>query len=180
MNKPVEYGGQGLDFKWVPPDLVECCRWNIALAEAIGHIRCGGVPMSIGVQTDLATPALSRWTMAGKLPLFRFGSDELKRKFLAPSIAGDMVACLGISEPGAGSDVATIATSATRDGDDLVINGQKMWITNGFQADWMCMLANTSAGPGNPGHLGIPGQPTGTSPWCASPWTPPASLLPRE
>lgn len=92
--------------------------------------------MSIGVQTDLATPALSR-----------FGSDELKRKFLAPSIAGDMVACLGISEPGAGSDVATIASTATRDGDDLVINGQKMWITNGLQADWMCMLVNTSEGP---------------------------------
>ena len=114
------------------------------------------------------------------LLLFRFGSDELKRKFLAPSIAGDMVACLGISEPGAGSDVATIASTATRDGDDLVINGQKMWITNGLQADWMCMLVNTSEGPGNPGHQGTPGQPTGTSPWCASPWTPPASPLPRR
>jgi len=124
MNKPEEYGGLGLDFKW-----------NIAFNEALGNINCGGVPMSIAVQCDLATPALAR-----------FGSDELKRNFLAPAIAGDVVSCLGVSEPGAGSDVATLATSAVRDGDDLVINGQKMWITNGFQADWMCMLANTSDG----------------------------------
>jgi len=71
----------------------------------------------------------------------------LKRDFLAPSIAGDMVACLGVSEPGGGSDVASATTSAIRRGDDLVINGQKMWITNAFQADWICLLANTSDGP---------------------------------
>lgn len=92
--------------------------------------------MSIGVQTDMATPALAR-----------FGSDEMKREFLAPSIAGDMVACIGVSEPGAGSDVASIKTTARSDGDDYVINGGKMWITNGTQADWMCLLANTGDGP---------------------------------
>ncbi|MFX7914612.1 acyl-CoA dehydrogenase family protein, partial [Acinetobacter baumannii] len=75
--------------------------------------------------------------------LARFGSDELKRDFLAPAIAGRMVACIGVSEPGAGSDVAAIRTTARRDGDDYVINGGKMWITNGAQADWMCLLANT-------------------------------------
>jgi len=125
VNKPVEYGGMGLDFKY-----------NIALNEALGHIHCGAVPMSIAVQTDMATPALSR-----------FGSDKLKREFLAPSIQGDKVACLGVSEPGGGSDVAACTTSAIRQGDDLIINGQKMWITNAFQADWMCLLANTSEGP---------------------------------
>ena len=76
--------------------------------------------MAIGVQTDMATPALAR-----------FGSDEVRREFLAPAIAGDVVACIGVSEPGAGSDVASIKTSARSDGDDYVINGGKMWITNG-------------------------------------------------
>jgi len=124
VNKPVEYGGMGLDFKY-----------NIALNEELGNINCGGVPMSIAVQTDMATPALAR-----------FGSDELKKTFLEPSVLGDVVACLGVSEPGGGSDVAAATTSAVRRGDDLVINGQKMWITNAFQADWMCLLANTSEG----------------------------------
>lgn len=70
----------------------------------------------------------------------------MKKEFLIPSIAGDVVCCLGVSEPHAGSDVAAIKTTARKDGDDLIINGQKMWITNGNQADWMCLLANTSEG----------------------------------
>ncbi|XP_078278906.1 putative acyl-CoA dehydrogenase 6 [Rhinoraja longicauda] len=125
VNRPKEYGGLGLDFSY-----------NIAVAEELGNIRCGGIPMAIGVQTDMATPALAR-----------FGSEELKRQFLQPTIAGDMVACLGVSEVGAGSDVANIKTKAVKDGDDYIINGGKMWITNGCQADWMCLLANTSNGP---------------------------------
>ncbi|KAB7506991.1 putative acyl-CoA dehydrogenase 6, partial [Armadillidium nasatum] len=76
----------------------------------------------------------------------RFGSEYLKKEFLAPSIAGDVVACIGVSEPQVGSDVAAIKTTAKKSGDDLIINGQKMWITNGIQADWMCLLANTSQG----------------------------------
>lgn len=125
LNKPVEYGGMGLDYSYA-----------ILMAEELGGITCGGVPMGIGVQTDMATPALAR-----------FGSDELKREFLAPSIAGDYVACIGVSEPGAGSDVASVKTTARSDGDDYVITGGKMWITNGSQADWICLLANTSEGP---------------------------------
>lgn len=124
-NKPTEYGGMGLDFSY-----------SIAIAEELGNIHCGGIPMAIGVQSDMATPALTR-----------FGSDELKRQFLAPTIAGDLVACLGVSESGAGSDVASIKTKAVRKGDDYIINGSKMWITNGCQADWMCLLTNTSSGP---------------------------------
>ena len=92
--------------------------------------------MAIGVQTDMATPALAR-----------YGSDELRKEFLAPSIAGDYVACLGVSEVGAGSDVASLKTTAKRAGGDWVINGGKMWTTNGTQADWMCLLANTGEGP---------------------------------
>ncbi|KAM3929520.1 putative acyl-CoA dehydrogenase 6 [Leptodactylus fuscus] len=125
VNKPPEYGGMGLDFSY-----------SIAIAEELGNIHCGGIPMAIGVQSDMATPALAR-----------FGSDELKREFLAPTIAGDVVACLGVSESGAGSDVASIKTKAVRKGDDYIINGSKMWITNGCQADWMCLLTNTSDGP---------------------------------
>lgn len=125
LTKPEEYGGAGLDYSY-----------SVAMAEALGHIECGGVPMAIGVQTDMATPALAR-----------FGSDELKRQFLAPAIAGDVVGCIGVSEPAAGSDVAGIKSVARKDGDDYVITGQKMWITNSLQADWMCMLVNTGEGP---------------------------------
>ena len=92
--------------------------------------------MGIGVQTDMATPALAR-----------HGSDALKREFLTPAIAGDVVCSIGVSEPGAGSDVSAIRTTARKDGGDYVINGAKMWITNSLQADWMCLLANTSDGP---------------------------------
>ncbi|WP_313081500.1 acyl-CoA dehydrogenase family protein [Pulveribacter sp.] len=125
LTKPEEYGGAGLDYSY-----------GMAMAETLGHIHCGGVPMAIGVQTDMCTPALAR-----------YGSDELKRQFLAPAIAGDTVGCIGVSEPGAGSDVSAIKSVARKDGDDYVITGQKMWITNSLQADWMCMLVNTSDGP---------------------------------
>ena len=79
--------------------------------------------------------------------LARFGSEALCREFLVPAIAGEQVGCIGVSEPGAGSDVASIKTTARKDGDDYIINGGKMWITNSLQADWMCLLANTSDGP---------------------------------
>ena len=125
LNKPEAYGGGGLDYSYA-----------MAMAEALGHVDCGGVPMAIGVQTDMCTPALAR-----------FGSDELRREFLAPAIAGDTVGCIGVSEPGAGSDVAGLKSHARKDGDDYLISGQKMWITNSLQADWMCMLVNTSDGP---------------------------------
>src|SRR4029079_7210599 len=92
--------------------------------------------MGAGVQISMATPALAR-----------YGSDELRQEFLAPSISGDYVACLGVSEVGAGSDVASIKTTARRVGGDWVIDGGKMWTTNGAQADWMCLLANTGDGP---------------------------------
>lgn len=121
VTKPEAYGGMGLDYSY-----------SMLVAETLGNIDCGGVPMAIGVQTDMATPALAK-----------YGSDELKREFLAPSISGDMVVCLGVSEVGAGSDVASIKTTARKDGDDYVINGGKMWTTSGTQAHWMCLLANT-------------------------------------
>jgi len=125
LKYPEAFGGAGLDFSY-----------SAVMAEALGVCGCGGVPMAIGVQTDMATPALAR-----------FGSDELRRDFLAPTIRGDMVACLGVSEPGGGSDVAAVKTTARAEGGDWVINGTKMWITNGLKADWCCLLANTDDGP---------------------------------
>lgn len=124
ITKPEAHGGLGLDFSYA-----------LAAAEAFGHVRAQGVGMGIGVQSNMATPALAA-----------FGSQELQREFLAPAIAGEVVAAIGVSEQGAGSDVASLKTHARRDGDDYVISGSKMWITNGTQADWICLLCNTSEG----------------------------------
>jgi citronellyl-CoA dehydrogenase len=125
VTKPEKYGGAELDWSFA-----------LVLAEALGHIDCGAVPMAIGVQTDMCTPALSR-----------FGSEELCREFLEPAIRGDQVGCIGVSESGAGSDVASIRTTARKSGGDYLISGEKMWITSGMVADWMCALVNTGDGP---------------------------------
>ena len=125
VNKPVQYGGQGLDHSY-----------EIAYCEAIGGIGTQGVSMGIAVQTDMATPALAR-----------FGSEQLCQEFLVPAIAGEQVVSIGVSEAGAGSDVASVKTRARKDGDDYLISGSKMWITNGTQADWVCLLVNTSDDP---------------------------------
>jgi len=127
LDKPVENGGAGLDFSYAA-----------VFAEALADINCGAIPMATGVQTDMATPALAKR-----------GSAELRAEFLAPAIAGDMVACLGVSEVGSGSDVASIKTKARKDGGDYIINGGKMWTTNGTQADFCCVLANTGEGSGH-------------------------------
>ena len=124
LNKPTEFGGMGLDYSY-----------GALLAEELAQINCGGIPMAIGVQTDMCTPALAER-----------GSDELRAEFLAPAISGEAVGCLGVSEVGSGSDVASIKTTARKDGGDYVINGGKMWTTNGTQADFCCVLANTSDG----------------------------------
>ena len=122
IAKPEQYGGMGLDYSY-----------QIVFSEELGAVRSGGISMAIGVQTDMATPALAK-----------YGSDELRREFLTPSISGDAVFSIGVSEPAAGSDVAAIKTHARKDGDDYVINGTKMWMTNSTQADYICLLANTS------------------------------------
>ncbi|WP_028605995.1 acyl-CoA dehydrogenase family protein [Ottowia thiooxydans] len=125
VSKPVEYGGLGLDFSW-----------EVLVAEELGHCSIGALPMAFGVQTCMGTPALAR-----------FGSDELRREFLAPVIAGDYVAAVAVSEPQAGSDVAGLKCKAVRDGGEYVVTGTKMWITNALQADFFCVLANTSDEP---------------------------------
>ncbi len=122
IGKPTEYGGSALDFSF-----------EVAFAEELGNLRTMGICSAIGVQTNMCTPALTN-----------YGSEELKAEYLAPTIAGDLVGCIGVSEAGAGSDVANIKTTAVKDGDDYIINGSKMWITNGVQGDWICLLVNTS------------------------------------
>ncbi|MBP6114655.1 MAG: acyl-CoA dehydrogenase family protein [Acinetobacter sp.] len=122
--KPEENGGLALDYSY-----------NLVVAEELGAINSGGVALAMGVQTDMATPAIAR-----------FGSKELRDEFLTPAVAGEKVAAIAVSEVQAGSDVAALKTTATKDGDDYIINGHKMWITNSLQADFFCLLANTSDG----------------------------------
>jgi citronellyl-CoA dehydrogenase len=121
-----EYGGQGADHSF-----------TVVLAEELGRADCAGVPMGIAVQAGMATPALHK-----------YGSHDLKKRYLEPAMRGEMVCSIGVSEPEAGSDVAGIRTRARLDGDSWVIDGRKMWITNGSQADWVCLLTKTSDEPG--------------------------------
>ncbi len=130
LTYPEKFGGGGVDY-W----------YEVVLLEELGRADCAGVPMGISVHTDMATPALAK-----------FGSEELKQRFLVPAIAGDFVSSIAVSEPGAGSDVARISTTARSDGDNYVINGSKMWITNGTQADFLTLLARTS---GEEGYRGM-------------------------
>ncbi|HID50578.1 MAG TPA: acyl-CoA dehydrogenase [Anaerolineae bacterium] len=122
ITYPEEYGGMGLDY-W----------YQVVMLEEIGRADCAGVPMALAVQTDMATPALAE-----------YGTPEQKEKFLTPAISGDAVFSIAVSEPDAGSDVAAIRTRAVADGNDYVINGSKMWITSGTQADYLTLLARTS------------------------------------
>jgi citronellyl-CoA dehydrogenase len=124
VNKPEAYGGLGLDYSY-----------QMVVIEEMGTCHSGAVPMAMGVLTDMATPALARW-----------GAHELKQQYLSPVIAGDQIASIAVSEASGGSDVAALKTTAKKDGDDYIINGSKMWITNAAQADWLCTLVNTSDG----------------------------------
>jgi citronellyl-CoA dehydrogenase len=121
-----KYGGQGMDF-WA----------ETAFIEELANINCGGVPMAITVQTNMATPAIDE-----------FGSEYQKETYLKPAIAGEMVGAIAVTEPGAGSDVAALATTAKREGDYYILNGSKTYITNGTQADFLTLLARTSDDPG--------------------------------
>jgi citronellyl-CoA dehydrogenase len=129
LSYPEEYGGSGADY-W----------YNMALAEELTRVNCGAIPMAISVQSDMATPALNQ-----------YGSHELKKQYLEPAIRGDAVCSVAVTEPEAGSDVAAIRTKAERQGGDYIINGSKLYITNGVQADWICLLARTSPGTGYKG-----------------------------
>lgn len=121
-----KYGGEGLDYWYETIVLEECAR-----------IHCGGIPMAIAVQSNMATPALEQ-----------FGSEYIKQTYLKPALRGDMVAAIAVTEPDAGSDVASLKCSAVREGDHYILNGSKTYITNGLQADFLTLLARTSDEPG--------------------------------
>jgi citronellyl-CoA dehydrogenase len=121
-----QYGGQGLDY-W----------YDTVFLEELGHIKALGLAVAITVQTHMATPAMAE-----------FGNSHLKESYLKAAIAGELIGAIAVTEPGAGSDVAAIQTTAKRDGDDYTINGSKMYITNGTQADFYTLLARTSPEPG--------------------------------
>src|SRR5207248_4679834 len=126
---PEEYGGQGGDY-----------YTNLVLAEEIGHSNSGGLAMGIAVHTDMATP-----------PILMFGTEEQKQRYLVPSIKGEKISCLGITEPDASSDVAGIRTRAVRDNGEWVINGSKTYITNGHRADYIVLVTKTDKEAGYDG-----------------------------
>jgi citronellyl-CoA dehydrogenase len=127
---PEEYGGGGGDY---------LC--NIVLAEEMTRSGSGGLAMAIAVQTDMAVP-----------PLYKFGNEEQKQKYLVPAIKGEMIFCLGITEPDAGSDVQNISTYAEKVDGGWIVNGRKIFITNGARADAMTLVAKTDR---DAGHQGI-------------------------
>jgi citronellyl-CoA dehydrogenase len=127
---PEDVGGGGGDF-WM----------SVVKSEELARCGSAGVTMGLLVQADMATPVIND-----------LGSREVKEEFLAPAIRGDKVAALGVSEPGAGSDVAGLRTTARKVGDDYVINGSKTYITNGTRADFVTLMVKTDP---DAGHSGI-------------------------
>lgn len=127
---PVEYGGLGAD-----------CRMAIVLAEELSHAHTSGPGMAFGAHSEIAMPHI-----------VRFGSDAQKTRYLPDLVAGRKVAALGITEPGAGTNVAGMATNARRDGEHWVLNGSKIFITNSVHADVFCIAAKTDP---QAGHRGI-------------------------
>ena len=126
---PEEYGGQGGDY-----------YYSLVRAEALSYSGSGGLGMGFAVQTDMVLP-----------PVHLLGTEEQKQKYLAPGIRGEKIGALGITEPGAGSDVAGIRTTAILDGDEYVINGSKTFITNAARADFMVLVTKTDPDAGHDG-----------------------------
>ncbi|MBM4269642.1 MAG: acyl-CoA dehydrogenase, partial [Deltaproteobacteria bacterium] len=137
------WGGAGLDWSY-----------SAVMFEEIARCDNAGVSMGISVQTDMATPSLHQ-----------FGSDDLRKRYLVPAIRGEMVGAIAVTEPDAGSDVSSIKTRAVRDGDDWVINGAKIYITNAATADFLCLLAVTdpAAGYGGFSQIVVPTDSPGFS-----------------
>ncbi len=130
LRYPEEYGGQGGDL-----------FMSIVFFEELARSGIGGLPLAMLVQTEMVPP-----------PILQFGTEEQKQKYLAPTLKGEKIACLGITEPNAGSDVAAIQTRAVRAGTHWVINGRKIFITNGVRADFILLVAKTDP---SKGHQGI-------------------------
>jgi len=120
LSFPESAGGQGGDY------------WSqVVFLEELGRVS-GPIAMVLSVQTDMATP-----------PILEFGTEAQIEKWLKPALRGQLIGAIGITEPDTGSDVASIRTRAVRDGDEWILNGSKMFITNGARADFITMVART-------------------------------------
>jgi citronellyl-CoA dehydrogenase len=129
IRYPLEYGGQGGDYFSA-----------VVLSEEMAKAGCGGLGMAISVQTEMATP-----------PVFKFGTEEQKRRWVVPAIRGEQIAAIAMTEPDAGSDLAGITTTAVRDGDHYVVNGRKIFITNGARAHWVLLVTKADRERGHKG-----------------------------
>src|SRR3954451_12577185 len=129
LKYPEEYGGQGGDY-----------LHDAVFAEEMARCGSGGLAAGVGAHVGIATP-----------PVWKFGTDEQKRRYLAPAIAGEKIAALGITEPDAGSDVANIRTKAERVDGGWVVNGAKTYITNGVRADFVVTAVKTTSEGGHHG-----------------------------
>jgi acyl-CoA dehydrogenase len=126
LRVPEEYGGGGTDY------------WSVVvLFEELVRSGCSGFLTAVGVHAEVAIPAL-----------VHFATEEQKQKYLVPAVRGETLGALAITEPEAGSDVASIRTTAVEDGDSYVINGNKIFISNGARADWIIVAAKTDKDAG--------------------------------
>lgn len=127
LNYPEQYGGSGLDF-----------FYNVVMLEEISKVFSGGFSITAAVQVCMSTSYV-----------FHHGSEYLKEKYLVPAIAGEKIACIGITEPGAGSDAANIQTKAIKNGDYYIVNGSKTFITNAVYGQYVILVCKTNpdAGP---------------------------------
>ncbi|MEK8051470.1 acyl-CoA dehydrogenase family protein [Ideonella sp. DXS22W] len=130
MGYPEQYGG-------TPTDIF----YHLVASEELARSGCGGVSASL-MSHSIGLPPVAAW-----------GSDEVKARVIPPVLAGDEIAALAVTEPGGGSDVAALKTTAIRDGDHYVVNGEKVFITSGMRADWFTVAVRTD--PSNPGAGGV-------------------------
>jgi acyl-CoA dehydrogenase len=130
LKYPLQYGGQGGDY-----------LHEAVLCEEMARIGSGGTAAGIGAHVNIATP-----------PIWKFGSEQQKQRFLAPAIRGEKIGALGITEPGAGSDVASLRTRAEPTDGGFLVSGEKTYITNGVRADFIVTAVKTTAAGG---HRGI-------------------------
>jgi citronellyl-CoA dehydrogenase len=129
IRYPLEYGGQGGDYFSA-----------VVLSEEMAKAGCGGLGMAVSVQTEMATP-----------PVFKFGTEDQKRRWVVPAIRGEQIAAIAMTEPDAGSDLAGITTTAVRDGDHYLVNGRKIFITNGARAHWVLVVTKADRERGHKG-----------------------------
>jgi alkylation response protein AidB-like acyl-CoA dehydrogenase len=129
LKYPEQYGGEGGDY-----------LHDAVLTEELARIGSGGTAAGIGAHIGIATP-----------PVFKFGTEDQKQRYLVPAIRGEKIAALGITEPNAGSDVASIRTKAEKVDGGYVVNGAKTFITNGVRADFLVTAVKTSKEGGHQG-----------------------------